>query len=161
LLNRARQLDLTDQSNANASPDTKEHTMNSITTYLHFDGNCRAAMAFYRDVFGGELDVMTYPDASGQPNTDSNARLMHSQLARGGQTLLMASDSPSGTDRSIPDNNFSVFIECSSNDELERLFAALSQDGTVTTPPSDMPSGRFGMCDDAFGISWILNSAQS
>jgi len=43
------------------------------------------------------------------------------------------------------------------------LFAdpALSQDGKVTTPPSDMPSGRFGMCDDSFGISWILNCAKA
>ncbi len=139
--------------------------MNSITTYLHFNGNCRAAMAFYRACFGGELDVMAYPDASGQPNTNLNARLMHSQIAHGGQALLMASDAPSdsasGSDTSLQDNNFSVFIDCSSNGELEQLFTALSQGGKVTTPPSDMPSGRFGMCDDSFGISWILNCAKS
>ena len=55
--------------------------------------------------------------------------------------------------------NFSVFVDCSSNNELEKLFTALSQDGKVTVPPSDMPSGRFGMCDDSFGTSWILNCA--
>jgi PhnB protein len=139
--------------------------MNSTTTYLHFNGACRAAMAFYRECFGGELEVMAYPDASGQPNTDPNARVMHSQIAQRGQTLLMASDSPSGSesrsDASMQDNNFSVFIDCSSSGELDRLFTALSQDGKVVTPPSDMPSGRFGMCDDSFGISWILNCAKS
>lgn len=56
---------------------------------------------------------------------------------------------------------FSVFIDCSSNGELEELFSALSQDGKATLPPSDMPSGRFGMCDDPFGISWILNCAKA
>ena len=139
--------------------------MKSTTTYLHFNGNCRTAMAFYRECFGGELEVMAYPDASGQPSTDPHARLMHSQLGQDGQALLMASDSPSGSesgsDQSPQDNNFSVFIDCSSNGELERLFTALSQDGKVTTPPSDMPSGRFGMCDDSFGVSWILNCAKS
>ena len=69
--------------------------MKSTTTYLHFNGNCRTAMAFYRDCFGGDLDVMAYPDASGQPNTDPHARVMHSQIAQGGQAVLMASDSPS------------------------------------------------------------------
>jgi len=27
-------------------------------------------MAFYRECFGGEIEVMAYPDASGKPNTD-------------------------------------------------------------------------------------------
>lgn len=135
--------------------------MKSTTTYLHFNGNCRAAMAFYRACFDGELEVMAYPDASGQPSTEPTARVMHSQIAQGGQTLLMASDSPSSLDTSNQDSNFSVFIDCSSNGELDTLFTALSHDGKVTTPPSDMPSGRFGMCDDSFGVSWILNCARS
>ena len=73
----------------------------------------------------------------------------------------MASDYPPGTDPSSLGNNFSVFIDCSSNGELDELFTALSQNGKVTVPPSDMPSGRFGMCDDSFGISWILNCAKA
>lgn len=135
--------------------------MKSTTTYLHFNGNCRTAMAFYQKCFGGELTVMAYPDASGQANADPQARVMHSQLAEGARTLLMASDSPSGTDQSKHDNNFSVFIDCSEDGELEQLFAALSRDGKVTVPPSDMPFGRFAMCDDLFGTSWILNCAKS
>lgn len=50
--------------------------MKSITTYLHFNGNCRTAMAFYRECFGGKLDVMAYPDASGKPNTEPKAPVM-------------------------------------------------------------------------------------
>lgn len=135
--------------------------MKGVTTYLHFNGNCRAAMAFYRECFGGELEVIGHADASGQPSTDPTARVMHSQIAQDGQTLLMASDSPSNVDTSNQDSNFSVFIDCSSSGELDTLFAALSQDGNVITPPSDMPAGRFSMFDDSFGVSWILNSAQS
>lgn len=135
--------------------------MKSVTTYLHFNGNCRTAMAFYRKCFDGELEVMAFPDASGQPNTNPNAPVMHSKLAQGGQALLMASDYPPGTDTSGLGNNFSVFIDCSSSGELDELFTALSQEGKVTVPPSDMPSGRFGMCDDSFGISWILNCAKA
>ena len=134
--------------------------MKNPTPYLHFNGNCRAAITFYRDCFGGELEVVASPTASGEPNTDPNAPVQHSRIAQGGQALLMASDYPPGVDTSSLGNNFSVFIDCSSNDELEKLFTALSQGGKVTVPPSDMPSGRFGMCDDSFGISWILNCAK-
>jgi PhnB protein len=131
------------------------------TTYLHFNGNCRTAMAFYRDCFGGELEVMAYPDAAGTPNMDPNAPVMHSKIARGGQALLMASDAPAGSNGSSQRSGCSVFIDCSSNGELDKLFTALSRDGQVTVPPSDMPNGRFGMCDDSFGISWILNCAKA
>ena len=135
--------------------------MKSTTTYLHFNGNCRTAMAFYRECFGGELEVVTVPDASGKPSTDPKAPVQHSRIAQGNHALLMASDYPPGVDTSSLANNFSVFIDCSSNGELEKLFTALSQGGSVTGPPSDMPSGRFGMCDDSFGISWILNCAKA
>lgn len=135
--------------------------MKSTTTYLHFNGNCRTAMAFYRDCFGGELEVVAFPDASGKANSDAQAPVQHSTIARGGRALLMASDYPPGSDTSSLGNNFSVFVDCSSDAELETLFTALSRDGSVTVPPSDMPSGRFGMCDDSFGVSWILNCAKA
>ena len=118
-------------------------------------------MAFYRECFGGELEVMAYPNAAGEPNSDPKAPVQHSMIAQGGQSLLMASDYPPGADTSKLGNNFSVFIDCSLNSELEKLFTALSLTGKVTVPPSDMPFGRFGMCDDSFGISWILNCAKA
>jgi PhnB protein len=135
--------------------------MNGTTTYLHFDGNCRTAMAFYRACLGGELEVMAYPDASGQPDADPEARVMHSRLASGGKTLLMASDHPTGTGRSTGDSRCSVFVDCGADEEVDTLFAALSRDGQVTVAPADMPSGRFGMCTDPFGVAWILHCAAS
>jgi PhnB protein len=134
--------------------------MKSTTTYLHFSGNCREAMAFYRECFGGELEVMAYPEAGGSPNTDPAAPVMHSRLARGEQSLLMASDYPPGTDTSGHGSHFSVYVDCSGESEVADLFGALSQGGKATMPPSDMPFGRFAMCDDAFGTSWILLSAK-
>ncbi len=133
--------------------------MKSTTTYLHFDGNCRAAMAFYRECFGGELEVMAYPDASGKPSSQADALIQHSVITQSGQAVIMASDYPPNAGNPIQGTNFSVFIDCSSNSEVERLFTMLSGGGKVTVPPSDMPFGRFAMCEDAFGISWILNSA--
>ena len=36
-----------------------------LNPYLHFSGDARAAMEFYRSVLGGQLDVMTFGDAGG------------------------------------------------------------------------------------------------
>ncbi|MGC2662029.1 MAG: hypothetical protein WA324_29050 [Bryobacteraceae bacterium] len=85
--------------------------MKSTTTYLHFNGNCRTAMAFYRECFGGELEVMAYPDASGKPNTDPKAPVQHSMIAQGSQALLMASDYPPGPGILIL-NDLSLHLKC-------------------------------------------------
>ena len=36
--------------------------MTGLTPYLHFDGAARAALEFYRDVFGGDLVIHSYGD---------------------------------------------------------------------------------------------------
>jgi PhnB protein len=131
--------------------------MKTVTTYLHFDGNCRQAMQFYQSCLGGELQLNAYPDASGQPSTNLTARVIHGQLSREGAPMLMASDSPpEGPVK--PGNNFSVSIECDSIDEIERLFSAVGEDGKIRLPLGDMPWGsRFGMLTDQFGIQWMFN----
>jgi PhnB protein len=130
--------------------------MKTVTTYLNFDGNCRQAMSFYQECLGTELQLNSYPDAKGQPSSDPGAKIMHSQLSRGGAPILMASDAPPGGSLRSG-NNFSVSIDCDSLDEIERLFTALSQDGRVRMPLANMPWGaRLGMLTDQFDIQWML-----
>lgn len=130
--------------------------MKAINAYLSFDGQCREAMSFYRQCLGLDLELNAYPDASGQPSSDPSAKIMHSQLMKGGMALLMASDTPHGP--LARGNNFSVAIHCDSTEEIERAFGALSQGGEVRMPLTDAPWGaRFGMLTDRFGIQWMLN----
>jgi predicted 3-demethylubiquinone-9 3-methyltransferase (glyoxalase superfamily) len=50
------------------------------------------------------------------------------------------------------------FIECDDDAEMERLFAALAEDGTIHTPLGAYGFGRrFGWVEDRFGVSWLLN----
>jgi PhnB protein len=131
--------------------------MKTVTTYLNFDGKCREAMSFYKESLATELELNPFPDATGRPSTDPAAKIMHAQLLRGGAAILMASDTPqSGSLK--PGNNFSVSIDCESIAEIDSIFAALSEGGTVRMPLSDAPWGaRFGMLTDQFGIQWLLN----
>ncbi len=39
----------------------------SFDPYLHFQGNCRAAMTAYQGIFGGTLEVMGYAEAPDAP----------------------------------------------------------------------------------------------
>ncbi|MGH9627029.1 MAG: VOC family protein [Bryobacteraceae bacterium] len=134
--------------------------MKSVNTYLHFDGNCREAMSFYHKCLGGDLHLGAYPDANGKPSTDPNARIMHSQLSRGGAPILMASDGTPGGSWKLG-NNFSASVECDSLEEIERLFAAVGQSGQIILPLGEVPWGaRFGMLTDRFGVQWMFNFAE-
>jgi PhnB protein len=132
--------------------------MKSVTTYLLFNGNCRQAMTFYNQCLGTDLQISPFPETEGKPSTDPNAGIMHARLTRGGAPILMASDDCQPGKSLQPANNFSISIDCDSLVELERLFDALSQDGQVRLPLSEMFWGaRFGMLTDQFGIQWMLN----
>lgn len=50
------------------------------------------------------------------------------------------------------------FIECNDDAELERLFDARADGGTVHMPLGAYGFGpRFGWVEDRFGVSWLLN----
>ena len=52
----------------------------------------------------------------------------------------------------------SNFIDCENEEELNKLFSRLSENGEVTMPLNNYGfSKKFGWVIDQFGISWQLN----
>jgi PhnB protein len=130
--------------------------MKNLTTYLNFDGNCRDAMKFYERCLGGELHMMPFSEGPGNVPAEAKDRVMHARLSSG-PIQLMASDTMPGMSFK-QGNNFSLCIECESQEELQRLFSALEEKGKVTMALQDTFWGaRFGMVTDQFGIGWMFN----
>ncbi|MGY1745396.1 VOC family protein [Blastococcus sp. SYSU D00695] len=129
-----------------------------LTPYLHFAGDARAAMEFYRSVLGGHLDVMTFGDSGGGGGEYPDDGVMHSFLRTDAGLELMASD---GHDPAAggPDK-----VSCSLSgddvDTLTRYFEGLAQGGTVDVPfEKQMWGDTFGQVTDRFGIRWLVNAA--
>ena len=52
----------------------------------------------------------------------------------------------------------SIFVDCESQKELERVYSALAEDGEIFMPLDNYGfSARFGWVNDRFGVSWQLN----
>ncbi len=138
--------------------------MPATTPFLTFNGNCRAAMEFYRDCFAADLFLLPYSQVPDLPPAAAAApeRIMHATLSvrsgpRSGDPILMAADTFPGAPYQAG-NNFSVMVHCDSLEELERLYVALSASGDATFPLQDTYwNARFGTLTDRFGTRWALN----
>ncbi len=130
----------------------------TLNPYLQFRDTARPAMEYYREVFGGDLNLSTFGDFGdpSQPNADG---IMHANLTTPSGFTLMASDTPPGMDYS-PGTNISVSLSGDDAAELRGYWEKLSDGGTVSLPlEKQMWGDEFGQCTDKFGISWMVNIA--
>jgi PhnB protein len=136
--------------------------MATLNPYLMFDGDARAALEFYRAVFGGQLNVMTYGDmgAAEHEGTALPAdNVMHGQLETDLGFTLMGSDLPPGTP--LPGNGH-VSLSGDEADTLGGYFQALAEGGDVEVPLGKQVWGdQFGQVKDKFGVSWLVNISGS
>jgi predicted 3-demethylubiquinone-9 3-methyltransferase (glyoxalase superfamily) len=128
-----------------------------IAPFLMFQGGvAEQAMTFYTSLFDDARidDLSRYgPEGPGPEGS-----VMRARFSLAGQEFR-CSDSFVTHDFSFTPS-FSVWIETESEEELERLFAALGEGGAQLMPLGDYGfSRRFGWVNDRFGVSWQLNLA--
>jgi PhnB protein len=130
-----------------------------LNPYISFTDNAREAMEFYQQVFGGSLTVNTFGEYGQQDSPDAD-KIMHAQLETDSGYILMGADTPSGMEHR-PGTNIAVSLSGDEVDELHGYWDKLSDDGTVSVPlEKQMWGDEFGMCEDRFGIGWMVNITQ-
>jgi PhnB protein len=130
-----------------------------LNPYISFSDTARQALEFYRGVFGGDLVLSTFGE-SGMAEGPDGDKIMHGQLETPAGYTLMASDTPTGMDRTVG-TNMSVSLSGDDGDELRGYFAKLAEGGNVTMPlEKQMWGDEFGMCVDPFGVAWMVNISQ-
>ncbi len=127
--------------------------MATLNPYIHFPGTCREAMAFYKDIFGGELTLMTIgesPVAAQMP--DMKDGILHSQL-QSKNLIIMASDMGPANPK---DQMTELCLVCESKDEIESLYAKLSAGGKIIRALGEEFFGTFAQFTDKFGVNWMM-----
>lgn len=132
--------------------------MTQINAYLNFNGNCREAMSFYNECLGGELTIQTVEGSPIEAQCGSAMRdkVLHASLAKDG-LLLMGSDmiGPEGYHQGT---NFSLSLNCSSEEEINSFYSRLSEEGNIIDPLREQFWGAlFGVLTDKFGIRWMFH----
>jgi len=139
--------------------------MAKVSTCLIFIRKTETAFQFYQSVFKTDFagPIMRYRDIPGcadqpMPEADKNL-IMHIALPILGGHMLMGNDCPQFmSEKFTVGTNVDLNLEPDTRAEADRLFAALSESGTVEMPMQDAFWGAyFGSLIDPFGINWRIN----
>ena len=127
-----------------------------ITPFLMFEGKAEEAMSFYVSLFpGSHVERL---ERFGPEAADAEGKVSHAVLMLNGQRLR-AFDSPVHHDFTFTPS-ISLFVDCESEEEIDRLFTALSEGGQVMMELAEYPFARkFAWTADRFGVSWQLSLA--
>jgi predicted 3-demethylubiquinone-9 3-methyltransferase (glyoxalase superfamily) len=128
--------------------------MQKIIPFLWFDTQAEEAANLYTSLFDNSrvLDTVRYGEAG--PGPEGTVMTVTFQLE--GQEFTGLNGGPLFTFSPA----LSFFVNCDTQQEIERLWRNLRQDGAVFMELDEYPfSPQFGWVQDRFGISWQLNLA--
>ncbi|MGQ4267753.1 VOC family protein [Nocardiopsis changdeensis] len=130
----------------------------TTTTHANFRGDARAALEFYRDVFGGDLAVITYRDAGGVTDEAEADQVMWGQVESSAGFRLMAYDVPGHTPWNPGERPYFVSVRGDSVEEITGYWEKLSEGAAVVQPLGESAWARaYGMLRDRFGLTWVLD----
>ena len=126
---------------------------NQMATMLMFTGQAEEAIGFYTGLFDDSSveSIEHYgPEAAAMAG-----QVVHARLHVAGQ-LVLAMDSPPVHEFTFTPST-SFFVTCDSEAEVDRLFAALSESGSILMGLDSYPfAKRYAWVNDRFGVSWQL-----
>ncbi|GAA0438769.1 VOC family protein [Acrocarpospora corrugata] len=126
-----------------------------ITTFLMFqNGDAEEAMTFYVSLFDDAKVVSVTHIGPDEDGTEGKVR--HATFTLAGQEYMCIDSVPVHAFTFTP--SMSLYVTCATEEELDRLYAALSEGGQELMPLSSYGfSTKFGWVNDRFGVSWQLN----
>jgi len=127
-------------------------------THLNFQGQARAALAFYQQVFGGQLMQFTYRDAGRTANEADLDLIVWGQVDAPNGFRIMAFDVAVDKPWDQGKNAFYVSLRGDTQEEIRALWDKLAYSGTVVHALA--PAGwspLYGMLKDRFGIVWVID----
>jgi predicted 3-demethylubiquinone-9 3-methyltransferase (glyoxalase superfamily) len=127
--------------------------MQKIATFLMFEGQAEEAMSFYLSLFPDSKlkSIARY----GEGETGRAGSVQHATFSVNDQ-LFMCIDSPVKHQFTFTPS-MSLHVTCSSEQEINQLFASLSVGAQILMPLDSYPfAKKYTWLNDRFGVSWQL-----
>jgi len=130
--------------------------MLGVNPYIAFKGNCRQAIAFYKDALAA--DVLFTQTFGESPMSDMGPaeNIMHCTL-KIGDTRIMMCDDPR-PDSVASGGNISLAVGLDDPERAKTVFGNLAREGSIIMPlQKTYWAEAFGMLTDKFGVKWMIN----
>ncbi|WHX42407.1 VOC family protein [Mesobacillus sp. AQ2] len=128
--------------------------MEKATPFLMFEGNAEEAMKYYTSLI--EDSKITSISRYGSDGPGQEGSVILATFTLKGQEFMCIDSNIHHEFTFTP--SFSIYLTCSSEDEIDHLYEKLSKAGSVLMPLGDYSfSKKFAWTVDRFGVSWQLN----
>ncbi len=124
-----------------------------VATFLMFTGQAEEAMDLYTSLFKDSriLSITRY----GANQGSKEGTVMEATFSLSGQVFMAIDSPPMHAFTFTP--SISLWVNCDSEDEVDRVFARLAEGGIELMPLQEYPfSKRYGWVQDRYGVSWQL-----
>jgi PhnB protein len=134
----------------------------SITTTVHlnFRDQARAALEFYRSVFGGDLVAFTNAQAQSVAHPADADRIAWGEVRAANGFHVMAYDVRESESYQPGERAFFVSVRGADTEEITGYWKGLAEGATIRADLG--PAGwapLYGMLTDRFGVTWVLDVA--
>jgi PhnB protein len=130
----------------------------TTTTHLNFRGDARAALEFYRSVFGGELTVLTNAQMGSAEVPAEADQVKWGQVVAPNGFRVMAYDVPASKVWAAGEIPFFLSVRGETAEEVTELWKGLSEGATLVEELAPAPwAPLYGMLTDRFGVTWVLD----
>ncbi|SFO46394.1 Glyoxalase superfamily enzyme, possibly 3-demethylubiquinone-9 3-methyltransferase [Mesorhizobium sp. NFR06] len=128
--------------------------MENVTPFLMFEGKAEEAMTLYCQTIPDSRVIAATRYGSGEDGPEGSLKLARAVI--GGVEVKIYNSPVRHAFTFTP--SFSFFVDCSSEEELERIVDILSKDGGFLMPTGNYGfSRRFAWLNDRFGVCWQIN----
>lgn len=127
---------------------------NSVRPFLMFEGKAEEALSFYVSLVPGSS--ITSINRYGAQGPGPEGSVMVGAATLGGAEVLFSDSYVKHAFSFTP--SLSLFLTCSTEEEIQKLSAALSDGGQILMPLDNYGfSRKFAWVNDRYGVSWQIN----
>ncbi len=134
-----------------------------LSAYLLFNGNCKQAFDFYKELFNA-TDALCTTYGQTPPNPDfpmpksAENLVMHGTMNLAGSVLMFGDVFP-GTPYEAKNDQITLVISAVSAEDARRYYDVLKVDGIEIIPiEKTFFSGAYGKVQDRFGVNWQISA---
>jgi PhnB protein len=131
--------------------------MVQISTYLSFNGNCREAMTFYQECFGGKLRFQAIGEAPLSEKMPKKMKDLILLATLNNKKFVLLGSDILGEKGLLVGNNIAICLNFNTEKEIRNCYDKLSVGGVFDPSEKNETNGNlFGELTDKYGNHWLL-----